>query len=45
MVEFNDINRNIEYWVKQKEEMTQVPKENVFDAATDIEAENEPNEE
>lgn len=33
--------RNIEYWVKQKEDMTQVPKENVFDAAANIDAEQE----
>ncbi|WP_274365740.1 hypothetical protein [Paenibacillus thermotolerans] len=30
---FQDWYRNIEYWVKQQEEITNVPKENVFDAA------------
>ncbi|WP_217282746.1 hypothetical protein [Paenibacillus alginolyticus] len=36
--------RNVGYWVQQKEDMTQVPKENVFDAAADMDAEQELNE-
>ncbi|MFD0869888.1 hypothetical protein [Paenibacillus residui] len=32
---------NIEYWVKQKDEMTRVPEENVFEAAEDMDAEEE----
>lgn len=30
---FQDFYRNIEFWVKQQEEITKVPKENVFDTA------------
>ncbi len=41
---FQDWYRNIESWVKQKEDMTQVPKANVFDAAVNIDAEQEKNE-
>lgn len=36
--------RNVGYWVQQKEAITQVPKENVFDAAADMDAEQELNE-
>lgn len=32
---FEDWYRNIGYWVRQKEDITQVPKENVFDAIAD----------
>ncbi|GIP35174.1 hypothetical protein [Paenibacillus sp. J2TS4] len=31
--------QNIDYWVKQKDQITQVPGESVFDAAVDIDAE------
>lgn len=41
---FQDWYRNIGYWVQQKENMTQVPKANVFDAAADMDAEYELNE-
>lgn len=30
--------RNVGYWVQQKENMTQVPKENVFDVAADMDS-------
>ena len=30
--------RNVGYWVQQKEDMAQVPKENVFDAAADLDS-------
>lgn len=30
--------RNVGYWVQQKEKLTQVPKENVFDAAADLDS-------
>lgn len=33
--------RNIGYWVQQKEEMTQVPEDNVFEAAVKLDAEEE----
>ncbi|WP_261303110.1 hypothetical protein [Paenibacillus andongensis] len=33
--------RNVGYWVQQKENITQVPKENVFDAAAEMDAEQE----
>ncbi|XEC92792.1 hypothetical protein AB6A23_15465 [Paenibacillus tarimensis] len=33
-----DINKNIDFWVKQKNELTQVPQENVFDAAEELDA-------
>ncbi|WP_216628243.1 hypothetical protein [Paenibacillus germinis] len=36
--------RNVGYWVQQKEDITQVPKENVFDAAAEMDAEQELNE-
>ncbi len=36
--------RNVGYWVQQKEAITQVPKENVFDAAAEMDAEQELNE-
>lgn len=39
--ESDELYRNIESWVKQKEDMTQVPKENVFDAAVKMDAEQE----
>lgn len=38
---FQEWYRNIGYWVQQKEDMTQVPKANVFDAAADMDAEYE----
>jgi hypothetical protein len=41
---FQDWYRNIGYWVQQKENMTNVPKANVFDAAADMDAEQEFNE-
>ncbi|CAN7538438.1 hypothetical protein [Paenibacillus sp. LjRoot56] len=41
---FQDWYRNIGYWVHQKEDMTQVSKANVFDAAADMDAEYELNE-
>ncbi|MEB3103773.1 hypothetical protein [Ferviditalea candida] len=40
---FQDWYRNIESWVKQKEDMTQVPKANVFDAAVNMDADQEKN--
>lgn len=36
--------RNVGYWVQQKEDITQVPKANVFDAAVEMDAEQELNE-
>ncbi|WP_036720098.1 hypothetical protein [Paenibacillus harenae] len=36
---FQDWYRNIGYWVQQKEDMTQVPKSNVFDDLPDKETE------
>lgn len=36
---FQDWYSNIEAWVKQQEDMTQVPKENVFDAAINMDVE------
>lgn len=36
---FQDWYRNIGYWVQQKEDMTQVPKSNVFDDSPDIDTE------
>lgn len=36
---FQDWYRNIGYWVQQKDDMTQVPKSNVFDNLPDIETE------
>ncbi|MBD0384439.1 hypothetical protein ICC18_30830 [Paenibacillus sp. WST5] len=36
---FQDWYRNIGYWVQQKEDMTQVPKASVFDAAADTDTE------
>jgi hypothetical protein len=36
--------RNVGYWVQQKEDITQVPQENVFDAAVEMDAEQELNE-
>lgn len=33
---FEDWYRNIGYWVQQKEDMTQVPKSNVFDVAANM---------
>nr|WP_145164438.1 hypothetical protein [Paenibacillus terrae] len=36
---FQDWYHNIGYWVQQKENMTQVPKSNVFDDIPDIETE------
>ncbi|WP_223068657.1 hypothetical protein [Paenibacillus caui] len=38
---FEDWYRNIGHWVEQKEDMTQVPKDNVFEAATELDAEQE----
>ncbi|CAH1232708.1 hypothetical protein PAECIP111891_07075 [Paenibacillus allorhizoplanae] len=40
---FQDWYRNIGYWVQQKEDMTQVPKANVFDAAAGMDEEYELN--
>lgn len=36
---FQDWYRNIGYWVQQKEDMTQVPKSDVFDDSPDIDSE------
>ncbi|MEK5641441.1 hypothetical protein BK138_13930 [Paenibacillus rhizosphaerae] len=36
---FQDWYRNIGYWVQQKENMTQVPKANVFDDIPELETE------
>ncbi|SDN68492.1 hypothetical protein SAMN04487897_10476 [Paenibacillus sp. yr247] len=33
--------RNVGYWVQQKEDMTKVPKANVFEAAADLDADHE----
>jgi hypothetical protein len=41
---FQDWYRNIGYWVQQKEDMTQIPKANVFEAAADMDTEHELNE-
>jgi hypothetical protein len=38
---FQDWYRNIEHWVHQKEDITQVPQSNVFDVATNMDAEHE----
>ncbi|KRE49064.1 hypothetical protein ASG81_05390 [Paenibacillus sp. Soil522] len=36
---FQDWYRNIGYWVQQKDDITQVPKANVFDAFPDLDDE------
>ncbi|WP_054024471.1 hypothetical protein [Bacillus sp. FJAT-28004] len=36
---FQEWYRNIEYWVQQKDDLTQVPKSNVFDDLPDIDTE------
>lgn len=36
---FQDWYRNIGYWVRQKEDMTQVPQSDVFEAAAEIDEE------
>ncbi|MFD0697543.1 hypothetical protein ACFQZT_26045 [Paenibacillus sp. GCM10027628] len=36
---FADWYRNVGYWVQQKEELTQVPKANVFEAASEMDTE------
>ena len=35
---FEDWYRNVGYWVQQKEELTQVPKANVFEVASEMDA-------
>ena len=41
---FQDWYRNIGYWVQQKEDITQIPKANVFEAAANMDTEDELNE-
>jgi len=38
---FEDWYRNIGYWVRQKEDMTQVPRANVFEAAVEMDEDND----